>query len=101
MKPVKPKVEVPGDRNDNIMSQTGWIVGYADNKGLFGFPKDKHLVVWCFGFLTDSVQAKAYGVSVENQMWVLSNKGGKVLNVFFGKEKDLPNRFKTILNKDK
>jgi hypothetical protein len=69
--PVKPKVKVPGDRNDEIMAITGWIKAYEPGQ-----------VLWCFGFLPETPQAEAYGVSVERYVWVLAKEDGTVILQF-------------------
>lgn len=91
MQPIKPKVEVPGDRVDKVMAQTGWIVG---SRVIIG---KEAKVVWCFGFLPNTIQAKAYGVSVEKQLWALCDEKGSIIEIFFGLKKDLPRDFKKAI----
>jgi hypothetical protein len=86
MEPVRPKVEVPGDREDKVMAATGWVRGY-----------EKDLVVWQFGFLPGTVQAQAYGVSVEKCTWVLADSKGTVMESATGKVGDLPKIFERVL----
>lgn len=92
MKPIRPTVTIPGDREDKIMGQTGWIVGFRTH-GV-----KPHQVVWCFGFLPDTPQAKAYGVSVDKPVWVLTDKKGNIEGTFSGLQKDLPWIFKYVLD---
>lgn len=95
MKPIKPKLIIPGDREDNIMWEAGYIVGFHIHKWPI---KKGYKVVWCFGFLPDSVQAKAYGVSVEQQTWIIADAKGNVEEAFTGRREDLPINFWHILS---
>jgi len=76
--PVKPKVVIEGDRDDSIMALTGWIKGYQQND----------FVLWCFGFLPDTLQSAAYGVSIERYVWVLAKEDGTVIMQFKSTEKE-------------
>ena len=88
MKPVRPKIIVPGDRADGIMARTGWISGYGNGR-----------VVWQFGFLPDSPQALAYGVSVDEYIWVLAKPDGAEVEIAMGvAQVNLPAAFQEALN---
>ena len=98
MKPLKPKVEVNEDRADKIMAQTGWIAGYSQHVKFPKKTKSKDLVVWCFGFFPGTPQAKAYGVSVNLQLWVLADKQGTTLQSCYGSDvSKLPDIFQKVL----
>ncbi len=90
MQPVKPAIVIPGDRADKIMAQNGWIRGYRNHPPL---------IVWQFGFLPESVQAQAYGVSVDEYIWVLADPKGKKLAVAYGDMDKLPAKFQVVLGK--
>ncbi len=88
MKPVRPKIVVPGDRADGIMARTGWIAGYGGGQ-----------VVWQFGFLPDSPQALAYGVSVDEYIWVLAKPDGTEVEIAMGTSQgNLPSAFHAALD---
>ncbi len=87
MQPQRPNVVVPGDRADKIMARTGWIRGYG-----------KGSIVWQFGFLPDSAQALAYGVSVDEYLWVLANPDGSEKEMGFGPQEKLRASFQEVLN---
>jgi hypothetical protein len=72
IKPIKPVIEVVGDREDKIMQKTGWIAGYQQGE----------FVLWCFGFLPGTPQALAYGVSVDRYTWALAKEDGTVIMQF-------------------
>jgi len=93
MEPVRPVVMIDGDRVDNIMGNSGWVVGYS--RGFeFG-----HRVVWCFGFLPGTPAAKAYGVSVPQQTWVLAKEDGTTkMSVKASSKNDLPQAYLDVLN---
>jgi hypothetical protein len=82
--PIKPQVVIEGDREDKIMALTGWIKGYQEGE----------FVLWCFGFLPDSPQAKAYGVNVDRYNWVLARENGTVI-MQFKNHNELPVRWLT------
>ena len=86
MQPVRPKIVVPGDRADGVMARTGWIAGYGAGR-----------VVWQFGFMPDSVQAQAYGVSVDEYIWVLATPDGTEVQIGMGSSQNLPGPFQQAL----
>ena len=91
MNPIRPKVEIVGDRADGIMAKTGWIAGYLEN-----------LTIWRFGFLPETPQAKAYSVKVDLQLWVLADQAGEILLSCSGNRiVDLPPIFQKIINSQK
>lgn len=94
MTPVKPQITIEGDSADTVMAKSGWIVGFAN---LHPHHPHRVLVVWCFGFLANTPAAKAYGVSVEKQIWILADAEGRIENTFHGKKDQLPLRFKAVL----
>lgn len=93
MQPIMPKVIVGGDREDQIMAQTGWIVGFRKHE------RSPYQIVWCFGFLPGSPQAQAYGVSVDEQIWIIADRTGYVEATFIGLKKDLPWVFQYVLER--
>lgn len=81
-----PSVKMEGDRNDRIMARSGNIVGIT-----------KNLVVWRFGFLSDSDSAKAFGVQVKEFRWILADKAGNILSAHHGFGTNLPDRFNEVI----
>jgi hypothetical protein len=81
-----PKVTILGDSQDGVMAQCGGITGFA-----------AHRVVWGFGFLKGSLQAKWSGLSVPQKTWILATMDGRIRQKFVGDRKDLPPVFKHVL----
>lgn len=96
-----PHCEVPGDNKQdrpvglraNIMARSGSCVGMTEE-----------LSVWRFGFLPGSESATAYGVAVDDGqdfVWVLATrKTGKVKEIARGWAIQLPDNFRTIMQRD-
>lgn len=97
MQPVKPKLTIPGDKEDKIMWEAGYIVGFHVHKWPL---KRSFKIVWRFGFLPNTAQAKAYGVSVDKPIWIISDGKGNIEGTFTGFKKDLPTEFCHILEEE-
>lgn len=72
MIPKKPTIDVPNDNAEESMWDNGYIVGYS---------KKGNKVLWAFGFTPNSLQAKAFGVSLRDnkQIAVIADTNGNVL----------------------
>ena len=81
-----PSVKIKGDRNDKIMARSGNVVGITKSR-----------VVWRFGFLADSDNAKAFGVNAKEFQWVLTDKSGNVFATHYGWMNNLPDRFHEVI----
>ena len=82
-----PSIKVKGDRSDRIMGRSGSIVGLTKSR-----------VVWRFGFLPDSDNAKAFCVQVKEFHWVLADKAGNVLAEHHGLGRELPSRYWEVID---
>ena len=85
MIPVKPFVDVPNDDSQKTMWNNGYILGYSS----------KNRVLWAFGFTLNSIQSKAYGLSIKDTkvLAVLADECGKVIK----KQKGLRNITKSLI----
>ena len=74
MIPVKPIVKVPDDNKEEVMWDNGYVVGYSKKSG-------EGKVLWAFGFVPNSLQAKAFGVSLKDssQVAVVADVNGTVI----------------------
>src|SRR6267154_3051959 len=74
MIPVKPTIEVPNDNKEKVMWNNGYVVGYSKKA-------TDHKVLWDFGFVPNSLQAKAFGLSLgdNKQIAVLADERGVVI----------------------
>lgn len=81
-----PSVKIEGDRHDRIMGRFGHIVGITKSR-----------LVWRFGFLPESDNAKAFRVQVKEFHWVLTDKAGNVLAEHHGFGRKLPKRFEEVI----
>lgn len=86
MKIKMPSVKIEGDRSDRIMARSGNVVGITKSR-----------VVWRFGFLPNSDNAKAFGVHVKEFQWILTDKSGNVLAKHYGWKLNLPSRFQDVI----
>ncbi len=77
--PVKPVIKVPNDDKDQTMWDNGYILGFS--KKLKNLTESNIRVLWAFGFVPESMNAKAYHVSLDdfNQVLVFSNKDGDIV----------------------
>lgn len=76
MTPNIPDVKVPNDDKNRTMWKNGYIYGYSK----------KNTVLWVFGFVPKSLQAKAYGISLGDtkQLAALADENGKVIKTQHG-----------------
>lgn len=87
MQPIMPSVTVTGDNPERIMARSGKIVGFSKTR-----------VVWQFGFLAESDMARAFGVSTDGFLWILSDYAGKaIVTVGYCYALDLPARMQKII----
>ncbi len=77
--PVKPVVKVPNDNTEQIMWEHGYVIGFS--KKLKNLTESNIKVLWAFGFVPESLNAKAYHVSLNdfNQVLVFANKDGDIV----------------------
>ena len=81
-----PSVKIKGDRHDRVMARSGSVVGITKSR-----------LVWRFGFLPESINAKAFGVQVKEFHWVLTDKAGNTLAEHHGFGRELPKRFEEVI----
>jgi len=81
-------INIPGDDKRGTMRNNGYIVG-------FNF----HRVIWAFGFVDGSPQARAFDLSMTgpSPLWVMASRRGRVEASFSGPQMNLPLTFKKVL----
>lgn len=89
MTPIMPQVIIKGDTPDRIMARSGDVVGWSGDR-----------IIWRFGFLRDSDMYIHFKICIDNFIWIIANKKGKILDRFEGYAIELPKKFIDILKEE-
>ena len=89
MQHIPPYPMIDGDSDDRIMARMLTVVGFS-----------KARVVWRAGFLPGSPHANAYGVDTGSRgfLFLLTTNSGRILSEFWGSARELPTRFRTVID---